>query len=51
LDENRRKHTILRVDGGGGTDQNIDWLLLCNYWVLMKVKNWQRTQKLVKTAD
>lgn len=48
--ENRRKRTIIRVDGGGGTDKNIDWLLLQYYWVLMKVKNWQRTQKLVKTV-
>ena len=50
LDENRRKCTVLRVDGGGGTDKNIDWLLLHCYWLLMKVKNWQRTQKLVKTV-
>jgi hypothetical protein len=50
LDENRRKRTILRVDGGGGTDQNIDWLLGHGYWMLTKVKNWQRTQKLVKTV-
>ena len=49
-DENRRKRTIVRVDGGGGTDKNIDQLLLDGYWILMKVKNWQRTQKLVKTV-
>lgn len=52
LDSNevRRKRTILRVDGGGGTDKNIDQLLLHCYWILMKVKNWQRTQKLIKTV-
>lgn len=49
-DEHHRKHTIVRVDGGGGTDKNIDRLLLDGYWILMKVKNWQRTQKLVKTV-
>jgi hypothetical protein len=49
-DENRRKRTIIRVDGGGGTDKNIDQLLLNGYWLLIKVKNWQRTQKLVKTV-
>ena len=49
--EDRRKRTILRVDGGGGTDKNIDPLLLDGYWILMKVKNWQRTQKLVKTVQ
>lgn len=48
--ENRRKRTILRVDGGGGTDKNIDQLLLDFYWILIKVKNWQRTQKLVETV-
>jgi len=48
--ENRRKRTILRVDGGGGTDKNIDQLLLDLYWLLIKVKNWQRTQKLVKSV-
>lgn len=48
--ENRRKRTIVRVDGGGGTDKNIDQLLLDCYWILIKVKNWQRTQKLVKTV-
>jgi hypothetical protein len=48
--ENHRNRTILRVDGGGGTDKNIDQLLLDLYWLLIKVKNWQRTQKVVKTV-
>jgi hypothetical protein len=47
LDENRRKRTILRVDGGGGTDSNINWSLLRGYFWMSKVKNWQRTNKLV----
>jgi hypothetical protein len=47
LNENRRSSTILRVDGGGGTDGNIDWALLRNYFWMSKVKNWQRTNKLV----
>ena len=50
LDADRRKRTILRVDGGGGTDKNIDPLLLAGYGLLIKVKNWQRTHKLVKTV-
>ena len=50
-DAYHRKHTIVRVDGGGGTDKNIGRLLLDGYWILMKVKNWQRTQKLVKTVN
>jgi len=47
LDETRRKCTILRVDGGGGTDGNIDWALRRGYFWMSKVKNWQRTNKLV----
>jgi len=47
LNENRRERTILRVDGGGGTDGNIDWALLRGYFWMSKVKNWQRTNKLV----
>ena len=47
LDETRRKRTILRVDGGGGTDGNIDWALLRGYFWMSKVKNWQRINKLV----
>ena len=47
LNEDRRKHTILRVDGGGGTDGNINWALRCGYFWMSKVKNWQRTSKLV----
>jgi hypothetical protein len=50
LDTYRRQRTILRVDGGGGTDPNIDGLLGDDYFVLTKVKNWQRTQKLVKSV-
>lgn len=47
LNENRRKHTILRVDGGAGTDGNINWCLQRGYFWMGKVKNWQRTSKLV----
>jgi len=47
LDESRRKRTILRVDGGGGTDGNINWALARGYFWMSKVKNWQRTSKLV----
>jgi hypothetical protein len=48
LEEKQRKRTILRVDGGGGTDSNINWALKRGYFWFSKVKNWQRTQKLVK---
>jgi hypothetical protein len=47
VEEKQRKRTILRVDGGGGTDGNINWALQRGYFWMSKVKNWQRTQKLV----
>ena len=47
LDENRRTRVILRVDGGGGTDGNINWAVCRGYFWMSKVKNWQRTSKLV----
>jgi hypothetical protein len=50
LDENRRKRTVLRVDAGGGTDANINFFLERGYFGIIKVKNWQRTCKLVKTV-
>jgi hypothetical protein len=50
LDENRRKNTILRFDAGGGTDANINSFLERDYLGITKVKNWQRTVKLVKTV-
>lgn len=49
LDEKRRKKTILRFDAGGGTDANINFFLERGYFGITKVKNWQRTVKLVKT--
>lgn len=48
LNEQRRQRVLLRVDGGGGTDGNINWALSRGYFWMSKVKNWQRTSKLVK---
>lgn len=50
LDENQRKRTILRIDAGGGTDANINFWLERGYLGMTKIKNWQRTCKLVKTV-
>jgi len=50
LDEKCRKRTVVRVDGGGGTDKQINWLLPRGYWILAKAKNWQRTNRLAKTV-
>lgn len=50
LDEERRQRTIVRVDGGGGRDEDINWMLRHGYGVLAKVHSWQRCRKLAKTV-
>jgi hypothetical protein len=50
LDEGRRARTVIRVDGGGGTDRQINWLLARGYQVMTKVHNWQRSVKLAKSV-
>ena len=50
LDKPKRHNTILRIDGGGGSDQNIDALLARGYQILVKVHNWQRARKLAATV-
>ena len=50
LDESRRNRTVVRVDAGGGTDANINFMLARGYLLILKSKNWQRTYKLIKTV-
>jgi len=50
LDEARRGRTVVRVDGGGGRDDDVNWLLRRDYLVVAKVKNWQRAVKLSKSV-
>lgn len=50
LDETRRSRTVLRVDGGGGKDENINWMLNRGYHVMIKVKNWRRAVKLAASV-
>jgi hypothetical protein len=50
LTEARRKRTILRVDGGGGDDANLNWALERGYQVLAKVHNWQRAHRLAQSV-
>jgi hypothetical protein len=50
LDAGKRLRTILRIDGGGGDDDNINWALGRGYQVLVKVKNWRRAHKLAATV-
>ena len=51
LDEACRKRTIIRIDGGGGKDADLNWLLQRGSWVIAKVKNWQRARKLAQTVE
>ena len=50
LDETKRQRTILRVDGGGGKDANINWMLKRHYHVMVKAKNWHRACKLAASV-
>jgi hypothetical protein len=50
LDEARRQRTILRLDRGGGTETDINWMLQRGYALLVKTHSWQRTQKLAASV-
>ena len=51
LNSGFRKRTILRVDGGGGNDADINWLLSRDYLLLVKMTHWRRVDKLVATVS
>lgn len=51
LDEAKRAQTLVRVDGGGGRDADINWLLARGYYIIIKVKNWQRAKKLAQSVQ
>jgi hypothetical protein len=50
LSEKQRENTIVRIDGGGGSDPEIEWLLRRHYHILLKVKNWNRAQSLAASV-
>jgi hypothetical protein len=50
LNPERRRRTIVRVDGGGGRDADVNWLLERGYCLLVKVKNWKRAKKLAQSV-
>jgi hypothetical protein len=50
LSEKQRENTIVRIDGGGGSDPEIEWLLHRQYHLLLKVKNWNRAQNLAASV-
>ena len=49
LDEAKRARTILRVDAGAGTLDDLNWLLARGYLVMAKEFSGQRVLRLVKT--
>ena len=51
LNPGLRQRTILRIDGGGGNDSDINWLLGHHYQLLVKVTHWKRVAKLVTTVE
>ena len=41
---------MVRIDGGGGNQTDINWLLERNYRLLVKMTHWKRVQKLANTV-
>jgi hypothetical protein len=50
LNSGCRQRTILRIDGGGGNDADINQLLRGGYQLLVKVTHWKRVAKLATTV-
>ncbi len=50
LSAEQRHQTILRVDAGGGRDDDINWMLEREYQVLVKVKHYKRAAKLARSV-
>jgi len=50
LNSGFRRQTIVRVDGGGGNDEDINWLLKRHYQILVKVTHWKRVKKLASSV-
>ncbi len=47
----QRARTLVRVDGGGGTETDLNWLLARDYAVLAKIHNWKRATKLAASVS
>jgi hypothetical protein len=50
LDEAKRARTILRVDAGGGTLDDLNWLLARGYLIMAKEYSGRRVLRLAKTV-
>lgn len=51
LDERKRARTIIRVDAGSGTLDDLNWLLSRGYLVMAKEYSGQRVLRLAKTVS
>lgn len=51
LDEEKQKRTLLRIDGAGGSDRFINWVLQGGFGILTKVHNWKRSSKLAASVE
>ena len=49
LDEAKRRRTILRVDAGAGTQDDLNWLLVRGYEIMAKEYSGRRVVRLAKT--
>jgi hypothetical protein len=51
LDEDKRKRTILRSDGHGGSQGDVNWALSRGYHLHTKEYSWDRARKLAETVE
>src|SRR2546425_598847 len=50
LDETKRRRTIIRVDAGAGTEDDLNWLLSRGYEIMAKEYSGRRIVRLSKTV-
>lgn len=49
--QKRRENTVWRVDGGGGSEANLNWLLARDYRLMIKLHNAKRAAKLARSVS
>jgi hypothetical protein len=50
LNKEKRRRTLLRIDGAAGSDRFINWALEDGFGILTKVHNWKRSYKLAASV-
>ncbi len=50
LTSSQRRCTLVRVDAGGGTDEDINWWLERAYLIMVKVKHSKRSAKRCRSV-